>query len=206
MLCVACCLCPAACEMHNEGQDGRRQPGTCTSRALLEVHPQCSAAGAVQKRATECLAGRWEGPGTGLLLDIVQLWGAAVWALLPHYLLTMSRDSVPRTNHHWPCRAVPCCAAQSGKYLEEKVHPAHFPTGPAPPTALRCATLCPAAQFGKYLEEKARPEWRANYLDYKALKDLIKESASEDAAVSAEASHSFLPFLVVRFGVCLGVI
>ena len=44
---------------------------------------------------------------------------------------------------------------------------------------------CCAAQFGKYLEEKARPEWRDNYLDYKALKDLIKESANEDAAVSA---------------------
>lgn len=41
----------------------------------------------------------------------------------------------------------------------------------------------PRPQFGKYLEEKARPEWRNHYLDYKALKDLIKESATEDAAV-----------------------
>ncbi|GAB4819711.1 hypothetical protein N2152v2_006757 [Parachlorella kessleri] len=45
-------------------------------------------------------------------------------------------------------------------------------------------------KFGKYLEEKARPEWRDNYLDYKALKDLIKESASEDAAVGVGVNYS----------------
>ena len=38
-------------------------------------------------------------------------------------------------------------------------------------------------QFGKYLEEKARPEWAGNYLSYKALKDLIKESAGEEGTV-----------------------
>jgi SPX domain protein involved in polyphosphate accumulation len=42
-------------------------------------------------------------------------------------------------------------------------------------------------QFGKYLEEKQRPEWREYYVDYKCLKDLIKEAArqQEEAGVSA---------------------
>ena len=34
-------------------------------------------------------------------------------------------------------------------------------------------------KFGKYLEENSRPEWRQQYVDYKALKDLIKEAVSE---------------------------
>ena len=34
-------------------------------------------------------------------------------------------------------------------------------------------------KFGKYLEAKQRPEWRAHYLDYKGLKDLIKEAVAE---------------------------
>lgn len=34
-------------------------------------------------------------------------------------------------------------------------------------------------KFGNYLEKKAREEWRGYYLDYKGLKDLIKESAKE---------------------------
>lgn len=34
-------------------------------------------------------------------------------------------------------------------------------------------------KFGKYLEKQARDEWRTQYLDYKGLKDLIKESARE---------------------------
>lgn len=34
-------------------------------------------------------------------------------------------------------------------------------------------------KFGKYLEKQAKEEWRAFYLDYKGLKDLIKESAKE---------------------------
>ena len=32
------------------------------------------------------------------------------------------------------------------------------------------------SQFGKYLEEKERPEWEDKYLNYKVLKDLIKEA------------------------------
>jgi SPX domain protein involved in polyphosphate accumulation len=34
-------------------------------------------------------------------------------------------------------------------------------------------------KFGKYLEKQAKEEWRSFYLDYKGLKDLIKESAKE---------------------------
>ncbi|KAK9807603.1 hypothetical protein WJX72_003876 [[Myrmecia] bisecta] len=34
-------------------------------------------------------------------------------------------------------------------------------------------------KFGKYLYDKAKPEWRTQYVDYKSLKDLIKESAVE---------------------------
>jgi len=34
-------------------------------------------------------------------------------------------------------------------------------------------------KFGNYLEQQARPEWQASYIDYKGLKDLIKESAKE---------------------------
>jgi len=34
-------------------------------------------------------------------------------------------------------------------------------------------------KFGKYLEENLRHEWRSNYVDYKLLKDLIKESLAE---------------------------
>ena len=34
-------------------------------------------------------------------------------------------------------------------------------------------------KFGKYLEENLRHEWRNNYVDYKLLKDLIKESLAE---------------------------
>lgn len=34
-------------------------------------------------------------------------------------------------------------------------------------------------KFGKYLESKARPEWRDQYMDYKVLKDLIKEATDE---------------------------
>ncbi|KAK9825865.1 hypothetical protein WJX81_006134 [Elliptochloris bilobata] len=34
-------------------------------------------------------------------------------------------------------------------------------------------------KFGKYLESKQRVEWRTNYLDYKGLKDLIKEAVAE---------------------------
>ncbi|GBG00375.1 vacuolar transporter chaperone [Raphidocelis subcapitata] len=34
-------------------------------------------------------------------------------------------------------------------------------------------------KFGKYLEKQAKEEWKTSYLDYNALKDLIKESALE---------------------------
>lgn len=34
-------------------------------------------------------------------------------------------------------------------------------------------------KFGKYLEKQAKNEWRDFYLDYKRLKDLIKDSAKE---------------------------
>uniref|UniRef100_A0A383VD06 SPX domain-containing protein n=1 Tax=Tetradesmus obliquus TaxID=3088 RepID=A0A383VD06_TETOB len=34
-------------------------------------------------------------------------------------------------------------------------------------------------KFGKYLEKQAKEDWRSFYLDYKGLKDLIKESAKE---------------------------
>ncbi len=34
-------------------------------------------------------------------------------------------------------------------------------------------------KFGKYLEKQAREEWRGAYLDYAALKDLIKDSAKQ---------------------------
>ncbi len=44
-------------------------------------------------------------------------------------------------------------------------------------------------KFGKYLESKARPEWRTQYVNYKALKDLIKEATAE-AATAGEVSFS----------------
>lgn len=44
-------------------------------------------------------------------------------------------------------------------------------------------------KFGKYLEKQAKDEWRQFYLDYKGLKDLIKESAQE-AATSGPAAFS----------------
>ena len=34
-------------------------------------------------------------------------------------------------------------------------------------------------KFGKELEAKVKAEWRAYYIDYKGLKDLIKEAARE---------------------------
>lgn len=33
-------------------------------------------------------------------------------------------------------------------------------------------------QFGKYLDEKKRALWAPHYVDYKALKDLIKDCAA----------------------------
>ena len=34
-------------------------------------------------------------------------------------------------------------------------------------------------KFGKHLDDNRRGEWESNYLDYKSLKDLIKESSQE---------------------------
>jgi SPX domain protein involved in polyphosphate accumulation len=34
-------------------------------------------------------------------------------------------------------------------------------------------------QFGKYLLENQRPEWATQYVDYKGLKDLIKQATEE---------------------------
>ena len=50
-------------------------------------------------------------------------------------------------------------------------------------------------QFGKYLEEKQRPEWGSNYVDYKKLKDLIKEaSKQQEEAVSIETPVEFFVY------------
>ncbi|KAL4855568.1 Vacuolar transporter chaperone 4 [Chlorella vulgaris] len=40
--------------------------------------------------------------------------------------------------------------------------------------------LIQCRNFGKYLVEKQRAEWSDQYVDYKGLKDLIKESAAEE--------------------------
>lgn len=42
-------------------------------------------------------------------------------------------------------------------------------------------------KFGKYLVEKQRAEWSNQYVDYKALKDLIKESAAEEATAGVQS-------------------
>lgn len=44
-------------------------------------------------------------------------------------------------------------------------------------------------KFGNYLEKQAKEEWSTFYLDYKGLKDLIKESATE-AATSGPTAFS----------------
>lgn len=36
----------------------------------------------------------------------------------------------------------------------------------------------PHPQFGKYLDENKRTVWATQYVDYKALKDLIKDAAA----------------------------
>jgi hypothetical protein len=48
-------------------------------------------------------------------------------------------------------------------------------------------------QFGKYLLENQRQEWAAQYVDYKGLKDLIKDAAEQARRVSRP-----LPRLVLR--------
>jgi SPX domain protein involved in polyphosphate accumulation len=56
-----------------------------------------------------------------------------------------------------------------------------------PPRLTRDALSAPP-QFGKYLEANQRPQWRPYYIDYKALKDLIKEAAAEASDESALAA------------------
>lgn len=42
-------------------------------------------------------------------------------------------------------------------------------------------------KFGKYLSQKLNPEWQEGYLDYAALKELIKEAGRETDAVGSIA-------------------
>lgn len=44
-------------------------------------------------------------------------------------------------------------------------------------------------KYGRYLETKQRAEWKNSYVDYKGLKELIKE-ASAEAAIAGETSFS----------------
>jgi SPX domain protein involved in polyphosphate accumulation len=41
-------------------------------------------------------------------------------------------------------------------------------------------------KFGKFLAGKEKPEWKQDYLDYKALKDLIEESVRAAFACTPE--------------------
>lgn len=46
-------------------------------------------------------------------------------------------------------------------------------------------------KFGKYLEDERNQDWKDEYLDYKKMKDLIKECVVEaDAAGAAHISRS----------------
>jgi SPX domain protein involved in polyphosphate accumulation len=45
-------------------------------------------------------------------------------------------------------------------------------------------------QFGKYLEEKQRAEWKDYYVDYKCLKDLIKEAARQQEEAGVAGGYS----------------
>jgi SPX domain protein involved in polyphosphate accumulation/uncharacterized membrane protein YidH (DUF202 family) len=56
-----------------------------------------------------------------------------------------------------------------------------------PPPSLRPPPL--SLQFGKYLDGNTRPQWRPYYIDYAALKDLIKE-CERGAAREAELGTS----------------
>lgn len=46
------------------------------------------------------------------------------------------------------------------------------------PLLVKCKTRN-EMKFGKYLEARQRTEWRTQYVDYKGLKDLIKEAVAE---------------------------
>lgn len=45
-------------------------------------------------------------------------------------------------------------------------------------------------KFGRFLEERKKPEWRGEYVDYKALKDLIKQAAAETEGLGNGVSFS----------------
>lgn len=45
-------------------------------------------------------------------------------------------------------------------------------------------------KFGKYLTERERPEWSGKYLDYAALKDLIKIASKEQEAKGFAGEHA----------------
>lgn len=45
-------------------------------------------------------------------------------------------------------------------------------------------------KFGKYLKERERPEWSGKYLDYAALKDLIKVASREQEAKGFAGEHA----------------
>lgn len=45
-------------------------------------------------------------------------------------------------------------------------------------------------KFGRFLEARVKPEWRSEYVDYKALKDLIKQAAAESENVGNGVSFS----------------
>lgn len=73
--------------------------------------------------------------------------------------------------------------------------------------------LYPYPQFGKYLEEKQRPEWADQYLNYKALKDLIKAAyqqqqdavrrlANVSPCIHRTCDHSERPPLIIVLRDC----
>ena len=45
-------------------------------------------------------------------------------------------------------------------------------------------------KFGRFLEARVKPEWRSEYVDYKALKDLIKQAATESENVGNGVNFS----------------
>lgn len=70
-------------------------------------------------------------------------------------------------------------------------------TLPPPPGCCRPTVPDLPVQFGKYLLENQRQEWAAQYVDYKGLKDLIKDAAEQARRVSRP-----LPRLVLRQSSC----
>ena len=52
-------------------------------------------------------------------------------------------------------------------------------------------------QFGKYIESKQRPEWVGKYMDYKELKELVKQASSQEEAVSRDDGN-FISLINIR--------